>query len=494
LQKVGRYQLLVASRLAAALVVADRVKEAQAILEAHQSSDRNGQLAARVQRASDGQILRVSRSDSVLPWNNPQAVATTMSLVTHGQFAAGKTWALAQSDETSRAECLTVWAEGVAFSQDKPGPASSNPEIAEAIKGLSPAQQARVWARAACGRFAAGDSAGAAATLNDAQALIASVPVPPEPEMPTVKAAVTYKLPAATPLIQAATAASEIAFAHSLWPDHKKQAEDALDTALAFVRGLAPAWSAVAPKSEQAEQAGAAGLRDLIKKELALKSDDLANQNVSKYRKVISDLSDASQRRISLQETILSRLIEVGLKDKAWLIVSTRSAESDANRRDDFLKSTLMGDLVEAFQGTETEKEILGALNGANPDWPDVGVVRHLLKEQNVAEAAQYVSKLDASSGRRDEVALLVATSLAAAGKTDASLGFIGKLEDIVLREEAYQLCAALLAQRGQAEAVWTQVEAATQATERAALCKGLVAGLKGGAPQKQLPDPAVGS
>ncbi len=492
LPQVGRSQLEVASRLAAALVVSGRLKEGLAQLEGHQSADGEGQLSARTQMASDGRVSRLTMSRSVLPWTKPQAVATTASLVTRGEPAAARAWAEAQTDETGRVECLSVWAEGIALRQAQPGSAATNADIVDAVKPLSPALAARVWARAACGRFAAGDKDGAAATLKEAHNLLATVSVPPEPEMPAIKQAISFKLPAMAPLVQAATAAAEISFAHTLWPDHLKQAEVSLDLALTFARGLAPAMSAVTVKVNQAEQLGQAGLRDMIKKELAHKNDDLANQDVLKYRKVLVDMKSAALRRFTLQLAIMSRLVDAGLKNKIWTEVSNRSAESDANRRDEFLGAPLIGELLEAFHGTDTEKIIQGALVGAAaPTRPDLAFVRQLLR-QNPQHAAQYVSQLDTKSGRRDELALLFATALAATDKGESSLTFISRLDDIVLREEAYRLAAALLAQRGHADAVWQQITTVQQATEKASLCRGLVAGLKAGPPPKELPEPAL--
>lgn len=492
LQKVGRNHLEVASRLAAALVASGRLKEGLELVKEHQSSDLEGQLAARVQLASDGHVARLTKSDSVLPWVHPQAVATTGSLAARGQLAAARTWAETQADDESKAECLALWAERLAREQAKSGPATSNPEIGAAVKGLSPALAARVWARAACGRFAVGDLDGAVATLKVGQDLLSTVAVPSEPEMPNVKTAITFSLPDEAPLVHAATAAAEISFVHTLWPSHLEQAEADLDLALSFARGLAPAWSAVSVKVNEADDAGLAGLRELMKRELGLKSDDVANQNVSKYRKSLTDISKASKRRHELQERIMSRLLQAGLKNKVWSVVSNRSAESNASRRDDFLNSPLVGELTEAFQGTETEKVIQGALGGTVPPWPDAGIVRHLLLQPNLPDAAQYVSGLDSNSGRRDDIALLFATYLASTDKAEATLGFISKLDDIVLREEAYRLSAALLAQRGHAAAVWNQVAAVPQATEKASLCRGLVVGLKAGPAQKTLPEPPL--
>ena len=486
LPKIGRHQMGVASRLAAALAAAGRIPEAQKLLESHQSEENEGQISARIQMASDGRLLRITRNLAILPWTRPQAAATTSSLIAYNQFAAGRSWSESQPNDEAKAECFAIWAEGVAFKQAKPGPANANPEIEEAIKGLSPALKSRVWTRAALGRFLADDLNGAAATLKLATAELAKVAVPPEPEMPAIKATVNYKSPDDAPLVHAATAAAEIAFAQTLWPDQRSQAEATLDQALTFARGLAPGWAAVSERSNQAEQAGPAGLRELLKREMSLKSDDQANQNSIRYRRVLTDLVSASQRRFNLQATIMSRLADAGLKDKIWSVVSERSAETNISRRDDFLTSALIGELAEKFRGTETEKVIQAAV-GTPIDRPDAAVVKDLVK-QNPAEAGQYVSRLEGENGPRDDIALTTATSLAASGDAERTFAFIGKLDDIVLKEDAYRLASALLAQHGKHDDVWKQVDAVQQATEKASICRGLVVGIKGGKPLKEIP------
>ncbi len=478
--KVGRNQLEIAGRLAAALAAGGRIPDALSVLQGHQSAEPDGQLAARVQMATDGSLARLTNARAVLPWSAPQAVAATATLVARGQSKAAHDWAVAQPNDDAKAECLAIWAEGVARGQAQPGSADSNAEIVEAVKSLAPPLAARVWARAACGRFAAKDAAGTAATLKLARDLLATVAVPSEPIMPEVKQTAKYTVPAAAPLVRAATAAAEIAFVQSLSTDSWKDADASLDQALQFARGLAPGWSAASQRSNEAEQLGANGLGGLLKGELKLKTDDEARLAVSKYRASLKDITEASRQRFDLQTKILTRMAQAGLKDKVWTIVSSRDAESNASLRDDFLATPLAGELLELFHGTETEKAIQGALSaGGAPKRPDLVTLGELLLKGDAQGAAEFVSALDSKSGRRDELTLTLASSLATAGKLETAMQFIGRLEDIVLREEAYRLTAGLAAQRGQVETITKQIALASQATERAALCRGLIGGLK---------------
>ena len=491
--KVGRNQLEIAGRLAAALVEGGRIPDALTVLQGHQSAEADGQLAAHVQMVTDGRLARLTSVRAVLPWSAPQAVAATATLVTRGQLTAARDWAAAQPNDEAKSECLAIWAEGAARGQAQPGSADSNKEIVDAVQALAPTLAARVWARAAYGRFAAKDVGGTAATLKLARDLLTTVAAPSEPTMPEIKQTMKFTLPAPAPLIQAATAAAEIAFVQSLSADTLKDAEASLELALQFARGLAPGLPAVSQRSNEAEQLGASGLLGLLKGELKLKTDDEGRLAVGRYRRALTDITDASRQRFELQTRLLSRFADFGLKDKVWIVVSSRSAESDASLRDDFLATPLTGELLEIFHGTETEKAIQGALSAsATPKRPDVAVLRDLLTKSDAQGAAEFVSGLDTKSGRRDELTLTMATWLATSNKLDTALQFIGRLDDIVLREEAYRLTAGLAAQRGHTEALSKQIGLANQATERAALCRGLIGGLKQPAVTDDLPELAA--
>ena len=491
--KLGRNQLEIAGRLAAALVAGGRIPEALTVLQGHQSAEADGQLAAHLQMATDGRLARLTNDRAILPWTAPQAVAATATLVARGQLGAAREWAAAQPNDEAKSECLSIWAEGVARGQVQPGSADSNAAIVDSVKALAPPLAARVWARVAYGRLAAKDAGGATAALKLARDLIAKVAAPSEPTLPEIKQTLKYTLPEPAPLVQAATAAAEIAFVQSQSADSRKDAEGSLELALQFARGLAPGLPAVSQRSNEAEQLGASGLIGLLKRELVLKTDDEARLAMGRYRRALTDIADASRRRFELQTKLLSRLTDAGLKDKVWIVVSSRSAESDANRRDDFLATRLVGELLEIFHGTETEKAIQGALPGdAAPKRPDVSVLRELLNASDVQGAAEFVSGLDTKSSRRDELTLMMATRLATSDKLDTALQFIGRLDDIVLREEAYRLTAGLAAQRGQTEALAKQIGLANQATERAALCRGVIGGLKTATVADAPPEPAA--
>lgn len=173
-------------------------------------------------------------------------------------------------------------------------------------------------------------------------------------------------------------------------------------------------------------------------------------------------------------------MLDAGLKDQVWNVVQTSNAVSDAGKRDEFLTTSLANELLEVFQKTEKEAAIRNALpENLIFKRPIQSSIRDLLTNQDIREAAEMVSHLDFKTENRDDVALTLAMELATSKKLDASLKFIESLTDIVLREEAYCFVAGLATQNGQAEVIVKQIGLVSQATEKAALCRGLTAGVQ---------------
>lgn len=484
LPKFGRTRFEIVGRLLAALAAAGRTSDALGILSKIESSDPEAQLAARLQRATDGRVAPLVETDTVLPWKHPQAAAATFSLMTRGEIATAAAWANAQPTDEGKAECLSVWAQESMRRKAGNGELDSGGEIAAAVEKLSPAFAARVWARAGCGRVQAKDPEGAAKAMTLAQEQLARIAAPAEIDMPAIKQTLKYKLPAAEPLFQAAAAASELAFLQAQSANTKADAEKSLDLALSFVRGTAPTFAAASQRQEEAERLGA-GIRDMLKKELNLKSDDEARTAASNYRRSLSDIVEASQQRFAIETQLLSRLrgAGVGLDSKVWIVVNTRSTADNINRKDNFFATGLPGELIEGLKGTDEERAIRGALSlysrDAAPPRPPRVQFRDLLAKGEFAQASQLLDTVDNKSGRREEILLLTTSDLAASNELPAVFSMISKLDSMVLREECYRLSCALGAQRGKSDAIWNQVGQVSQQTEKVAICRGLVAGMQ---------------
>ena len=482
LPKFGRTRFEIIGRLITALAASGRISEASEILSKFQSSESEAQLAARLQRATDGRLAPLADNDTVLPWKTPQAVAATFSLIARGHLDTAAAWAAAQPGDESKSECLAAWAQETAFRKGAAGEVDPEGAIAAAVEKLAPAFAARVWARAGCGRFLAYDPAGVAKAIGLAQELLAKIPVPEEVIMPPVKLTHRFKRPAAEPLFQAAVAAGELAFLQAQSADTKGDAEKSLDLALAYVRGSAPTYAAAHERQEEAERKGAS-LRDMLKKEMNLKSDDDARTAASNYKRALSDIVDASQQKFAMETQLLTRLrgAGVGLNSKVWIIVNTRSAADDINRKENFFSTSLPGDLVEGLKGTVEERAILGAwsIRSKEPTPPQPPFLRmNELLKKDVSAAVEFLQTIDSKSSRREELLLRMTTHLATTNKLPLAFQMIARLDELVVREECLRLVAALGAQRGQADYLWKQVGQLTHNTEKVAVCRGLISGL----------------
>ncbi|WP_010588505.1 hypothetical protein [Schlesneria paludicola] len=481
--KFGRTRLDIAGRLATALVASGRVPDAKALLKEIHSSDEEGQLAAKLQIATDGHVAPLQESYSLLPGQFPQAVATTVSLMTRGQMEAAANWAAAQDDDEAKTECLAAWAEAVSRQNAKQGATDVDGAIAAALKSLSPALAARVWARAGCGRIAAQDHAGAAAAVKLVQESMAAVPVPQPVAMPNLKATLRFKLPSAVPMVQAAIAMGELAHLQSLSPESKADAEKSLELAFAFADGMAP-FTAIARKTyDEAERRGPVGLRSFLKTELKIKSDDEARTVASNYKTILHDIVEASNERFELQTKLLQGLLRSGLdlNHKIWIMVNARATSDDLNRRDDYFATSIPGELIERMKGTVEEKAIRGAWSlhakGDAPPRPVSAELNDKL-QANPGTAVKYLSSAMPKSAAKDELMLLTVSRLAEKDQLPVAFKFIADLDDIVNREECYRLAAAIGALRGQVAPVVSQIAAVVEHTEKVSLCRGLVAGL----------------
>lgn len=482
LPKFGRTRFEIIGRLSTAMAAAGQIPEAVKTLAGFQSTEAEAQLAARMQRATDGRVAPLGDTDSVLPWKFPQAAAVTFSLLNRGDLKTATAWALAQTTDEAKSECLAVWAEEFSRQKASTGECDAEGTIAAAVEPLAPPFAARVWARAGYGRWLAKDPAGVTKGIGLAQEKLATLTVPEEVSMPSVKTTQRFKRPAAEPLLLGAVAAGELAFLQAQSAETKAAAEKSLDLALAFVRATAPTYAAAQQRQDEAERLGPSGLRDLLKRELGLKSDDEARTAASNYKRSLSEIFEASQQKYAIEALLLSRLrgAGVGLNSKVWIIVSTRSTADDINRRENFFGTGLPGELAEGLKGTDEERAIRGAWGARSkeplPRPPFIEFNDRL--KTDLAGAVDYVQSLDNKGSRREELLLRTVSLLPTINELPTALQLISRLDDPIVREECYRFAAALGAQRGQQDLVWKQVALVPQNTEKVAICRGLIAGL----------------
>ena len=108
----------------------------------------------------------------------PQAAAVTFTLLNRGDLKTAAAWALAQTTDEAKSECLAVWAEEFSHQEASTGECDAAGTIASAVEPLAPPFAARVWARAGYGRWLAKDPAGVTKAIGLAQEKLATLTVP----------------------------------------------------------------------------------------------------------------------------------------------------------------------------------------------------------------------------------------------------------------------------------------------------------------------------
>jgi hypothetical protein len=294
----------------------------------------------------------------------------------------------------------------------------------------------------------------------------------------------TFNAPDPAPLLQAATAAGEIAFLQAQATATKPDAENSIDKALTYLDAMAPSYAAALERQTEANKLGTTGLREKLKQLLQKKTDDQARQAANSFNRKLDEIVRASLPRFEIETNLLSRLrgAGIGLDTKVWIIVNSRATADDVDHRENFMLTRLPGELVEGLKGNVEAQAIIaawkGLFQGDAPPRPPAVVFNELLKN-NVKGAVEFIQSVETKDNQREELVLEAASWLPTLKKLETAFQFIAGLDDKVTREDCYLLTAAQAARLGQAAAVLKQVGNVNEQTEKVALCRGMIAGLQ---------------
>ncbi|MBI1348972.1 hypothetical protein GC163_22090 [bacterium] len=485
LPKRGWDQLDIATRLAVALVLSDRIDEAQTLISAHQTTDLDGEVSpAFLWLAADPQVTSLSAvfdQQPIVARETPQAAAVAALCALRGDLARGQKFAQSWPEANVRAECLSAWAEGVVWTKANDAVAIIEPVVSD----LPAPAQALVYARAA-------RIAGALEQKTPGQALLAKgtqalegLAAPTAVVVPGTKEIVKTR-PTFDPVWQrAAMAASELAVAQWEVAGDLDQAAKWLKQSLEYTRGLGPAFPAISAKIVAADQLGATGLRNRLKTELELRTDDEARQTLGLYRRGLTDYETGAQQRFRLQTMILTRAAQAGLEAPVWSIASTQHGLEAADDREEFLGTDVALWLAERFHATG-KTESLQALTAARSALGLKDLTRapsmiyaELMAEGKYREAWNALNQAGVKSDLRESLVLKEACRQGfSATSLDTAWKAITPVTDVVLREQAVEWLSLMAARRGKAYEVWKHRQDLTSATEILSLSKGVVQGV----------------
>lgn len=481
----GREQLDIATRLAQALVVGGRIDAARTLIEAHQTSELDGEISAEFMWLAElPAVLDPAPLFSHRPLTvrqSPQAAVVAALAVLAGDRAHGLEYAQGWTTPAVQAECLTAWAEAVVWMT----PAEAVAEIDQAIKSLSPASQSMVWARAARLAAARDNKPLALELIKKGTDLIATLAAPAAPTIPDMKSLVKTRPAFDSMWAAAAASTAELAVAHLEATDDQEGAANILNNALQYTRALGPTVPDISRLVDAANRAGPTALRNQIKAELQSRTDDEARQAMGLYRRSLSDLETAAQTRLQLQKQILTRATEQGLEAGVWTIVSQTSAVEDPALKEPFLESDVPMWLLERFRQsgkTSEEQTLLAMLSTAGlktPGRPPSAVVDESLASGKFQEAWKMATSPEVRSDLRDALLLKGVTRQAlSSDPLSKTWELISAIKDITLREQAVDLAAWMASRRGAASEVWNHRKNLSSATEIVSLERGMIAGI----------------
>jgi hypothetical protein len=321
------------------------------------------------------------------------------------------------------------------------------------------------------------------------------VPVPAEfvlPEQtPAGLKSVLEMRPANTTQIELAAIAAAEAARVAAQLGQTDEAWQLVEQALSYTRGMGPSRSTVTlwldlmkNRSSLDYQLGLA---------LETTSADQKRTAFNEYRSIVEQLARKADARLELQATLLSQAIDWNLADRVWQLVQNSATAANA---DPYLTTSVPWLLVSHFQeaGAAGQAQAVAALLEQNRIQPPLAIrvrqdMARLVNEGKLTEAAALAQRwpVAANSRHRDETErnrwiLRLAARLVKNGQTRAAFQLLDALQQttfILLRQEGYDLVAALATRQGDAQTVWQVARAGRlDPVERAAALRGMLVAL----------------
>lgn len=500
LPKSGRAPLDAANALAAALVLENRMPEAQKLIgngvEGNRADYSMLWTAAIYGDTFDFQVL--SEIPAWLAAPNPQHAAVTWVLASWGEYDKSLAWAKSvKTDKSTKMDdaadaALAVWAARIG--QD----AKSTPEgvqrVEAGLKDASQSGQCRAWTNFAYQRAVAGDTAAAKELMSKADALLAGITVAKRAEMPTIREIHDSEgkeragLPDASAQRSAALAAANLAVLHLKLGD-KTGVEELIGKALDFAEAIAPAAPTVAALKQRTPRGP--GLEAELDKLLGLKGNAQRQFTaVNVYMKQLQVLEIEADRRLLFERELIRDIAYRGEPALAWKIVQNRDQIEPAERRSMLSVTPLAYYIafIAVAMGDNKTADAIGATKPKAKDNIDEMIARLVfnLKTDNFEAVIREMKDLyRAGTYDRDRLDISILRRISqyhTLKGPEKTFKLIRTLPDPQLQEAAVWLMAARAVVEGKHQKLWEvsspdREQRLMPIVERAALARGLVAG-----------------
>ena len=399
--------------LAAFLVATAKLDAAHHLLAEHFVQDASTPLVVNLAYARH---RRDFDFDQEIPGQtaNPQCdwgdVGVTLILCSEGLWNDAQLWAEGNPDVEARTDCVLAWAD--ARLRDALAKQQAADPIVEGIaEKLSPGGKVQLLARLALTQATAGHSAEAERLVAAAGAVLKTIPVTPAARYEGFKAALEWKTPDTVALRQTVLGAAAIGTSQA----RLKKMEDAWNSvvaALQYARAMAPSPASVVSMRTEADAFGPQGLREKLRTELKLTSQDEAIRKARELKNKLDTAEQLGVARFKLQETVMQAAVAAGLGVQVWKEALSLSQRNDPHELEPYLSGTLPVYLIQQFNTDGLPDEaaaVTAKIDGLEPPTNAVlelkQQIAESLKNQKLTEIVEIFSQ-GRLSGGTEELAL----------------------------------------------------------------------------------------
>ena len=443
------------TELSAVLVAIDRAPEAIALLEKRNDAGPLGQFLESRARSESIRNLPFDQAVSMRPvtgWSAPQWVAVTVSLTARGLPDKAVAFARQAPDQSAVEDCLSGWAETSLLLAGDDKPLST---IDTQFASLDKTAQAKLQSRCALTLHGLGKVEQAAAPLEKARQLIGAAETAFTIDLQALKESADLELPVVLPIQRKALAAAELAHAESALGDSVAAWKSVL-LAMNICRTMAPALSIADEPFNEIKREGESAIISELKAIKNLLTDDEARSAYQNYRNRARQLRSAAEARFTLQEQILTEVLDWGFADQIWDEIQKQAATSPTGLAGEpWFKTNLAKAIYNDFRvRKQTEKmaavetavtkqqlselkaprgvALFQASNGARSSKPQTGA--------NILANFLQVHNEEADKRWQQETMLRLVSRLIAAGRQKDAFQLVAAIKDVQTRELAYEL------------------------------------------------------
>ncbi|MGZ0163167.1 MAG: hypothetical protein ACKVII_04565 [Planctomycetales bacterium] len=479
------------TELAAVLVAMGRTPEAVAMLQKRNNAGPLGQFLESRLRCESIREVSFDLAVSMRPvtgWSAPQWVAVTVSLTARGMSDKALAFAKQAPDQAAVEDCLSGWAEASLLVAGDDKPLST---IDAQIQSLDKVVQAKIESRCALTLHGLGKADLAAAPLAKARQLLGTAGPAFTIDIQSLKENAELKLPNDQPIQRKALAAAELAHAEAVLADSDAAWKSVL-LAMDICRTMAPALSIADGPFTEIKQRGEAAVTNELKALKNLLTDDEARIAYQNYRNRARQLRGAAEARFTLQERILTEVLEWGFADQIWDEIQKQAATSPAGvAGEPWFQTNLakaihnnfrvreLSDKVAAVETAVTKQQLneliaprgvalFQASRGAMSSKPESGA--------NVLANFLAAHNEEADKRWQQETMLRLVSRLIAADRQTDAFQFVAAIRDVQTRELAYELAGQEATANGHAVDVYDYArEADIIPPEKVALLRGFI-------------------